>query len=239
MSSLCNRIYDDNLTLLGPRKHSVRTRRLSVRKQTLYRREDLADTYTDRQHADLQSTLSPSASSRPRFMKESTAAAAPRRCDTPVDVDAASSPFQVRPAGGLLSSSCYSSYQYQGPAPLPPAILRVNLPGSPLAPSYEQNNHSEYVFPRHRRSSSVFGGARTMGAGGRCGGYGGRGGRGDSPVPSGVHPGQEGTNCRDDDADGDESEGRPAPSSYTFRRRNAIVEGSEDAPRANDFSDSS
>ncbi|KAF9344822.1 hypothetical protein BGX34_005293 [Mortierella sp. NVP85] len=237
MSSLCNRIYDDNLTLLGPRKHSVRTRRLSVRKQTLYRREDLADTYMDRQHADLQSTLSPSASSRPRFMKESTAIVAPstvstfRRCDTPVDGDVAFSPFQVRSAGGLLSS-----YQYQGPAPLPPAILRVNMPGSPLSP-YDLNNYAEYVFPRHRRSSS-FGGARAMGAGGRCGGYGGRGGRGDSPVPSGVHPGQEGANSSDGDAEGDESEGRPAPSSYTFRRRNAIVEGSEDAPRAHDFSDS-
>ncbi|KAG0367941.1 hypothetical protein BGZ54_002972 [Gamsiella multidivaricata] len=90
------------------------------------------------------------------------------------------------------------------------------------------------------RSTYVFGGSRAMGTGGRSSvSAGGRGG-GASPVPSGVHPGQEGNDGGNDDVEGDESEGgRPKPSSYTFRRRNAIVEGSEDAPKANDFPNSS
>ncbi|KAF9945243.1 hypothetical protein BGZ65_010982 [Modicella reniformis] len=238
MSSLCNRIYDDSLNLLGPRKHGVRTRRVSVRKQMLHRREDLATgalyNFSDRQHADSQYALSPCSSNRARYMKETGLSTV--------------STLKHRSAGGFLSfaepssatlSSFYQSHQYQGPVPLPPAILRVNMPGSPLSP-YEPNNYSEYVFPRSLRSSSVFGGARTMGTGGRFGGGGGGGRHGDTPVPSGIHPGQEGPDSIDGDAEGDESEGgRPTPSSYTFRRRNAIVEGSEDAPRADDFSDSS
>ncbi|KAF8929142.1 hypothetical protein BGZ47_001242, partial [Haplosporangium gracile] len=81
------------------------------------------------------------------------------------------------------------------------------------------------------------GATRTMGAGGRSGGCGGGGSEGHSPEPSGVHPGQ-GENEGSDVAGGeDESDGGKKPSSYTFRRRNAIVEGSEDAPRVDDFSD--
>ncbi|KAG0297919.1 hypothetical protein BGZ96_004272, partial [Linnemannia gamsii] len=83
------------------------------------------------------------------------------------------------------------------------------------------------------QSHYSFGGAvRTMGASGRSGGCGGGGSDGDSPEPSGVHPGQ-GENGGSDAASGeDESDGgKPKPSSYTFRRRNAIVEGSEDAPK--------
>ncbi|KAG0216323.1 hypothetical protein BGX31_000638, partial [Mortierella sp. GBA43] len=219
------------LNLLGPRKHSIRTRRLSARKQTLYRRDDVApasEWFHDRQQVDLQSTLSPAASSRPRFMKESPVTSPAmsskhRRCDVAASVDA--------PIMGS-SSTCFS-HEYRGPMPLPPAILRVNMPGSPLSP-FDAHTYADYVFPRHSRASA-FGGARTMGAGGRSGGFGGRGGRGDSPVP--AHPSQD--DCGDNDEVDESDRGRPAPSSYTFRRRNAIVEGVEDAPRADDFSDSS
>ncbi|KAF9904799.1 hypothetical protein EC991_002303 [Linnemannia zychae] len=85
------------------------------------------------------------------------------------------------------------------------------------------------------------GAIRTMGSGGRNGSCGGSGRDGDSPEPSGVHPGQ-GENGESNDTTGgeDESDGsKPKPSSYTFRRRNAIVEGSEDAPRVDDFPDGS
>ncbi|KAG0042170.1 hypothetical protein BGZ83_000823 [Gryganskiella cystojenkinii] len=95
-------------------------------------------------------------------------------------------------------------------------------------------------------------GARpNMGAGGR-GTIGGGNGGADSPDPSGVHPGQQGSSDSDGGGNGggnsgedDENQdftdegGKKLPSSYTFRRRNAVVEGSEDAPRAKDYPNAS
>ncbi|KAF9933139.1 hypothetical protein FBU30_006463 [Linnemannia zychae] len=97
----------------------------------------------------------------------------------------------------------------------------------------------ETTLDSHFQPRYTSGGAvRTMGAGGRSNSCGGGGHDGDSPEPSGVHPGK-GENDESNSGDReDESEGgKPKPSSYTFRRRNAIVEGSEDAPRVDDFPD--
>ncbi|GJJ70090.1 hypothetical protein EMPS_02439 [Entomortierella parvispora] len=106
---------------------------------------------------------------------------------------------------------------------------------------HDTRHHHSSQYNTHR------GGARVhMGIGGR-GAIGG--GTGNSPDPSsGVHPGQQGrggaasngSQSASDDADQDmdgmaDEDGRKMPSSYTFRRRNAVVEGSEDAPRAKDF----
>ena len=87
-----------------------------------------------------------------------------------------------------------------------------------------------------------------MGIGGR-GAIGG--GTGESPDPSsGVHPGNSGSRSNANGSNGSQSasddpdqdmdgmadeDGKKLPSSYTFRRRNAVVEGSEDAPRAKDY----
>ncbi|KAF9094649.1 hypothetical protein BGX23_001818 [Mortierella sp. AD031] len=113
------------------------------------------------------------------------------------------------------------------------------LPHCPTGPE------TQAYFPssRYSFSSRGAGGARTMmAAGGRSGSSGGGGREGDSPEPSGVHPGQGENGEADAGADhAEESEGgKPnKPSSYTFRRRNAIVEGVEDAPRVDDFPDAS
>ncbi|KAF9347097.1 hypothetical protein BGX26_001397, partial [Mortierella sp. AD094] len=74
--------------------------------------------------------------------------------------------------------------------------------------------------PRIIRPGNLIGGARTHSSGG--GGSGG-GGDGGAVAPDGMNPGGG------DATDGDQ------PGDYTFRRRNAIVEGSDDAPKADDF----
>lgn len=101
--------------------------------------------------------------------------------------------------------------------PLLPASHSVDI-GSQFSPF----NH-QWIDDAHGLTSEIQGGARTHSSGG-----GGSGGGGDSPTGSGdMSPGGG------DGGDGGE------PSSYTFRRRNAIVEGSEDAPKADDFPDGS
>ncbi|KAF8931028.1 hypothetical protein EDD21DRAFT_412982 [Dissophora ornata] len=309
MSSLCNRMmYDEGLGLLGPNKHGIRTRRRSVLKQQVHRREDLTATelFDAKVHqircSDSLWKLSSASSSpmsslacsqsRPRFMKEITASSSSsskhRRFDTSI-----MEPFQdsivnsnnamiVRSAGGLsgLSSSADSGFGSlspslsscpqppKWPAPLPPVLSRLNMPGSPLTNPGDNSHDFEYTFPQRPARSTKHlyaagsggsgggaGGARTMGMGmsgrGTSGGNGGVSSSGnmdgDSSVASGMHPGEEGAGGSDDgDAEGGENEGgrltqapvpMPTPSPYTFRRRNAIVEGSEDAPKANDFPD--
>ncbi|KAF9217340.1 hypothetical protein BGZ59_004870 [Podila verticillata] len=102
--------------------------------------------------------------------------------------------------------------------PLLPASSHSVDIGSPFSPF----NH-QWIDDARGHTSEIQGGARTHSSGG-----GGSGGGGDSPTGSGdMSPGGG------DAGDGGE------PSSYTFRRRNAIVEGSEDAPKADDFPDGS
>ncbi|KAG0024924.1 hypothetical protein BGZ81_007544 [Podila clonocystis] len=97
---------------------------------------------------------------------------------------------------------------------LPASTPAVDI-GSPFSPF-------NYQIDDAHGPSEFQGGARTNSSGG-----GGSGGGGDSPTGSGdMSPGG---------GDGDGGE----PSEYTFRRRNAIVEGSEDAPKADDFPDGS
>ncbi|KAG0289925.1 hypothetical protein BGZ98_003647, partial [Dissophora globulifera] len=302
-------MYDEGgLGLLGPQKHGIRSRRLSVRKQQLYRRDDLASSdlldskshlyhhshqshyhqhHFNTKHADslwsMASTsssvssmsLSSSASplythTRPRSMKDmagnghsSSASLTSSKQHRRLDASAGNATDEMgsrsRSAGGLvsslaphassLSSSCQQVVVPKWPAPLPPAMQRLNMPGSPLSPfesqglqtplnAYDCAYDEEYSFPQRpsRSTTHYFGGARATAVGG---------GR------VGVHTGQEATatgarhdyDYDDDDEPMEEqsssqSQGsRPMPTSYTFRRRNAIVEGSEDAPKANVFSD--
>ncbi|KAF9335411.1 hypothetical protein BG006_000122 [Podila minutissima] len=99
--------------------------------------------------------------------------------------------------------------------PLLPASTHSVDIGSPFSPF-------DHRIDDAHEPSEFQGGARTHSSGG-----GGSGGGGDSPTGSGdMSPGG---------GDGDGGE----PSEYTFRRRNAIVEGSEDAPKADDFPDGS
>ncbi|KAG0378285.1 hypothetical protein BGX24_004270, partial [Mortierella sp. AD032] len=126
----------------------------------------------------------------------------------------------------------------------PPSICATAMPtttmsatGSSLFVPFSPTSNSGLQAYTHTRYS--FGGTiRTLGAGGRSGSCGGGGRDGDSPEPSGVHPGQVENEESNATGGEDESDGsKLKPSSYTFRRRNAIVEGSEDAPKADDFPD--
>ncbi|KAG0326850.1 hypothetical protein BG000_001217 [Podila horticola] len=111
---------------------------------------------------------------------------------------------------GINSTSTRDSFN----ALLPVSTHIVDI-GSPFSPF-------NYRIDDAHGPSEFQGGARTHSSGG-----GGSGGGGDSPTGSGdMSPGG---------GDGDGGE----PSEYTFRRRNAIVEGSEDAPKADDFPDGS
>ncbi|KAF9898007.1 hypothetical protein BX616_004615 [Lobosporangium transversale] len=213
-------------------------------------------TYSAMDHA----TCAPSFNTSPRHRRYENPAAAGVEDDT---ANCAFHGHQS--AGGLVSwcSSSSSSYahahnlgigakssQYSslGFVPLPPVTFRMNMPGSPLSPYpahctyYNLNYHEaelEYSFPPRPTVTKMRGTTRTMGTGGRIGGGGGSSQYIDSPVPSSVHPGQDSNaderDCNDDTEGGENEGSKPVPSAYTFRRRNAIVEGSEDAPRANGF----
>ncbi|KAG0368571.1 hypothetical protein BGZ54_001652 [Gamsiella multidivaricata] len=95
-------------------------------------------------------------------------------------------------------------------------------PFSPLAPSNAYDFTESSFNQRQVRPGNLLGGARAHSSGG--GGSGGGGGSdGSATAPADMNPGGG------DATDGDQ------PSEYTFRRRNAIVEGSEDAPKSDDF----
>ncbi|KAF8923298.1 hypothetical protein BGZ58_003112 [Dissophora ornata] len=111
---------------------------------------------------------------------------------------------------------------------LPPVVQRIDMAGSPFSPfspsngpygCYEENSFSQR---RHLHPGQLL---RAHSSGG--GGSGGGGGDGSATAPADMTPGGG------DSTDGDQ------PSEYTFRRRNAIVEGSDDAPKADDFPSSS
>ncbi|GJJ73008.1 hypothetical protein EMPS_05366 [Entomortierella parvispora] len=114
-----------------------------------------------------------------------------------------------------------------GMLPLPPVVERMERAGSPLSafqPSdpYESLTYSSRQL-RHSISNNLFGARTHSNIGGAGGGGGGAGGT----APADMSPGGG------DATDGDQ------PSEYTFRRRNAIVEGSDDAPKADDFPNNS
>ncbi|KAF9406641.1 hypothetical protein BGZ76_006293 [Entomortierella beljakovae] len=270
MSSLYNRMYDEGLGLLGPRKqHQIRSRRISGRKHQLHRRDNLtaADLLYTLTNSESLLNLSPCTSSRSKFITDMLACAPTFPATTKhhhrADVMGCETEFSGRfhnlssassseDASTLANVSIDSTAAFTGChsqqlrqiqqeqefeyLPLPPVVLRMHMPGSPLSPFPPQNEYG--VEPEFECSKSIlrpgymFGGARTMGASGRSGAS---GGGGDNPVPT------DGTNGGGDDggAEGGESEGgKSVPSAYTFRRRNAIVEGSDEAPKSDDFPES-
>ncbi|KAK3812061.1 MAG: hypothetical protein J3Q66DRAFT_51463 [Benniella sp.] len=108
--------------------------------------------------------------------------------------------------------------------PLPPVVQRINMPGSPFSPFAPSHSYEamEDAYGQQRLwRTGHYGGARTH-SNGSSGSN--SGGRSDGPDPN---PPTEGG--------GEATEGEQ-PGDYTFRRRNAIVEGSDDAPKADDFS---
>ncbi|KAG0001544.1 hypothetical protein BGZ80_005605 [Entomortierella chlamydospora] len=265
MSSLYNRIYDEGLGLLGPREqHRIRSRRLSGRKHQLHRRETL--TAADLLYT---LTLTSCSSSRSRFLNDmkactSTLTAASKHHQTDITTNEPEFPSRLRRQHssssddvssiaqahvGIESTVAFAGCRSQqlrqqedqeyGSLPLPPVVLRMDMPGSPFS-LYPPNNETE-VGSEHgplrsiSRSALLFGGVRAMGAGGRSGVSGGGGRAVDNPVPSG---GVSKSGDNDGDEGGESEGGKPVPSAYTFRRRNAIVEGSEEAPRSDDFPDS-
>ncbi|KAF9579368.1 hypothetical protein BGW38_004404 [Lunasporangiospora selenospora] len=230
----------------GHRKHCIRSRRLSSRKHQLRRRE-VGDSHTN--NSNNSKCCAPSVcfwpSSRttePKFsslnrQKDSTIC-------TSQDFSLYRFPLCSVPATVPSSGS-------HAPLPLPPVVSREDRVGSPLSPfvppSHGSVSSEEFDDVTHQRvttmarfGSYVFGGvARSNGSRGSGGSY---------MAPSGYH--YHGTSFGDGasletegaEVSGDEGDELVMdsklriPTSYTFRRRNAIVEGSEDAPRARDFS---
>ncbi|KAH7056459.1 hypothetical protein BKA57DRAFT_433958 [Linnemannia elongata] len=247
---------DNNTVYSIPRKHAMHARRRSARSDRLKRRNiqpnslavDLnyythAGYITSRWSSSSCSSNNKYNSNKPRTLQQFN-----------VDTIEGSCTFKSRSAGGLTTDHAYPNFSLT-PAVRPhcqhrnqdttvftPLIIQtistLSTTGSPLFspycfPSPEFDDQVYATQSRHSSGDAI----RMMGAGGRSGSCGGGGSEGDSPEPSGVHPGQ-GENGGSDAAGGeDESDGGKRPSSYTFRRRNAIVEGSEDAPRVDDFPD--
>lgn len=253
---------DKNTDYSIPRKHTMHTGRHSTRLDRLKRRNIQSSSlaadldyvahvgYRASRWSVSRCSLNNNnyySSNKPRALQRFTMDNAERSCA-----------YKPSSAGGLTSNHTYHNFNLT-PAARPHHRQHRNQETTAFTPLFFQTTSNlstsgspfflPYCSPTLDIDDQVyitqlhhsFGGAvRTMGAGGRSGGCGGRGSGGDSPEPSGVHPGQ-GENGGSDAAGGeDESDGgKPKPSSYTFRRRNAIVEGSEDAPRVDDFSDSS
>lgn len=127
---------------------------------------------------------------------------------------------------------------------LPPVVQRFDMVGSPFLPvSYQETSPSfdatSLCSQRHYAARGA--GHHGIKALGRASGS----GSGSSPLPSSSSVPVKMPTGRSDEVDDDMSDDEDAsqahmfqPSSYTFRRRNAIVEGSEDAPKPSEFSDS-
>ncbi|KAF9997608.1 hypothetical protein BGZ79_008707 [Entomortierella chlamydospora] len=235
------------------REHCVRVRRMMGRKHQLHRREQFSTTASDmyhkasNQHMDsscaMSSSRSPShhstgTTSHQRRQRNSFAADrrsffSDRFSESGYDGDICS----LMPTSTITSSAspfflgCSSNYRREAHEshlmlPLPPVVQRIDLAGSPFSPFSPSNPYDSMecsVLVDQQRIIRP-GNLRTHSSGG--GGSGG-GGDGGATAPDGMNPGGG------DATDGDQ------PSEYTFRRRNAIVEGSEDAPKADDFPNSS
>ncbi|KAF8926338.1 hypothetical protein BGZ52_005726 [Haplosporangium bisporale] len=108
---------------------------------------------------------------------------------------------------------------------------------------HHRSHHHHWVFtsPSSTHYAARGAGHHGIKALGRASGS----GSGSSPLPSSSSVPVKMPTGRSDEVDDDMSDDEDAsqahmfqPSSYTFRRRNAIVEGSEDAPKPSEFSDS-
>ncbi|KAF9189672.1 hypothetical protein BGZ51_009401, partial [Haplosporangium sp. Z 767] len=251
MSSFRNRSHSEDLGMPETRTHCVRIRRVMVRKQQMLRRErrlsSVYDSSTEgnamyhhAKHSDLTRTLSSSST----FRSESGLISSHRRHNLATERRL----FPSQPLGHYREGACTllsggdaspfsvgnSAFQCDSSdapqlLPLPPVVQRINMAGSPFSP-YSPNDiydlsESSFQQLRHQRAGPLFSDARAHSSGG--GGSGGGGGDGGATASGGASPGG-----------GDMIDGE-TPSEYTFRRRNAIVEGSEDAPKADDFPNSS
>ncbi|KAG0344899.1 hypothetical protein BG005_001578 [Podila minutissima] len=159
------------------------------------------------------------------------------------------SPSPVPSPSTCLSTRTHTSEVSASPLSLPPIVERSDMVGSPFLPTSYQETSSEDSALSSSSSSRHYAargaGHHGMKALGRV-----SGGSGSSPLPSssssssapvkmapGGGPSNEGADDYESDGEDDAAQANMhQPSSYTFRRRNAIVEGSEDAPKASEFS---
>ncbi|KAG0376878.1 hypothetical protein BGX24_007071 [Mortierella sp. AD032] len=256
MSSLRNRTHSDCQGWQDTRMHCLRVRRVVGRKHQMLRREHRTELATasppDRTmyyHPKLNNDNSSWTTSSSESTHRATHIAGPgpisshRRHNLSSErrqfPSQSSEPYSLYERSMSLSgvsaaphaaAHCTRSYQPSDDAPLllplPPVVQRIDMAGSPFSPYSPFDPYATTEdSPHHRtiRSGNPFSGARTHSSGG--GGSGGGGGT--TTAPEDMSPGGG------DATDGD------TPSEYTFRRRNAIVEGSDDAPKADDFPNSS
>ncbi|KAF9908222.1 hypothetical protein EC991_010148 [Linnemannia zychae] len=256
MSSIRNRTNPDCHGWQDTRMHCLRVRRVVGRKHQLLRREHRTESATassDRTtmyyHPKLNNNISwttvTSSSTDSTYSAAQAAGPGPisshRRhnfaSERRLFPSLSSEPYSLCERSMSLSgvgaaphaaANCTRSYQPSDDAPLllplPPVVQRIDMAGSPFSPYSPYDPYATTEdSPRTIRSGNSFSGARTHSSGG--GGSGGGGGT--TTAPEDMSPGGG------DATDGD------TPSEYTFRRRNAIVEGSDDAPKADDFPNSS
>ncbi|KAG0278922.1 hypothetical protein BGZ97_009665 [Linnemannia gamsii] len=256
MSSLRNRtIHSDCNAWQDTRTHCLRVRRVVGRKHQMLRREHrtepLATTAssdrtmyyhpklntsscsssTDSTHRARHSAGPGPISSHHRHNLAYERRQFPSRASEPYSLCERSMSLSGVGAAPYAVGHSTRSYQPSDDAPLllplPPFVQRIDMAGSPFSPLSPYDSYAttmeESSHHRSIRSGNPFSGARTHSSGG--GGSGGGGGT--TTAPADMSPGG-----------GDATEG-DTPSDYTFRRRNAIVEGSEDAPKADDFPNNS
>ncbi|KAF9320516.1 hypothetical protein BG003_005902 [Podila horticola] len=155
-------------------------------------------------------------------------------------------PMSPLPSPSTFQSTRTHISEVSSPS-LPPLVERFDMVGSPFLPTSYQENSFESAMTSSSSSSRHY---AARGAGhhgikalGRA-----SGGSGSSPLPSSssssspvkmAPSGGSSEGADDEESDGEDDASAAnmhQPSSYTFRRRNAIVEGSEDAPKASEFS---
>ncbi|KAG0339351.1 hypothetical protein BG000_002322 [Podila horticola] len=190
---------------------------------------------------------SPSATSSGRYLLSShrrTDRRASDRGPTSSPSSTVYSPMSPLPSPSTFQSTRTHTSEVSSPS-LPPLVERFDMVGSPFLPT----SYQETSFEAAMSSSSSSRHYAARGAGnhgikalGRA-----SGGSGSSPLPSSsssspvkmAPSGGSSEGADDEESDGEDDASAAnmhQPSSYTFRRRNAIVEGSEDAPKASEFS---
>ncbi|KAG0036224.1 hypothetical protein BGZ82_004521 [Podila clonocystis] len=198
------------------------------------------------------SLSSPSTTSSGRYLLSShrrTDRRASDRGPTSSSSSTIDSPMSSVPSPSTCQSTRTHTSEVSSPLSLPPIVERFDMVGSPFLPTSYQETSSFEASALSSSSSSRHYAARGAGhhgikALGRASGS----GSGSSPLPSSSSssapvkmapsggPSNDGADDDESDDEDDAQANMHQPSSYTFRRRNAIVEGSEDAPKASEFS---
>ncbi|KAI1318255.1 hypothetical protein EDD11_006951 [Mortierella claussenii] len=256
MSTVRNRSHSSHAATPVARAHCVRVRRIMGRKHQLQRREHgyssvlardhhqdrdkyfQAATYMKSSGSNSNDTYTSAAFSRRKEPRSSsnfrwhngniTDRSGEQHHHSSIELV---SPFSLGATSRhhfgdeALSSSCISSIM----SPVTQAVQTADMDyslHSIYTPICDGLNTLEGSFSQQPQFMSRIGArAHSSGSAG-SGGGGGSDGSG-ATAPADMNPGGG------DATDGDQ------PSDYTFRRRNAIVEGSEDAPKAEDFPSSS